>query len=178
MNPHFLDDSLTHYNAFKPIPNSISTDVNRLISLHLFHGNKFILVQKRPTNSRPLQSQINDFFSSILSSGNSNLERTFPSDTLSHQFIPIDQIHPSKSCSAGAIHNANNINRRLSEYSFVITIVDGYIYQVHFKRSHRNFYLSGTAPTNIAAGDFVKVQATTCISVPRSPVVNKGSENI
>lgn len=36
---------------------------------------------------------------------------------------------------------------------------DGYIYQVHFKRAHRNFLLSPAAPRNIQPGDFVKVEA-------------------
>jgi hypothetical protein len=30
---------------------------------------------------------------------------------------------------------------------------------VHFKRAHRNFVLSPTAPLNIVPGDFVKVEA-------------------
>lgn len=37
--------------------------------------------------------------------------------------------------------------------------VDGYIYQVQFKRAHRNFVLSPSAPTDILPGDFVKVEA-------------------
>lgn len=37
---------------------------------------------------------------------------------------------------------------------------DGYIYQVHFKRAHRNFLLSHSlSPRSIKAGDFVKVEA-------------------
>ena len=36
---------------------------------------------------------------------------------------------------------------------------DGCIYQVHFKRAHRNFLLGPSAPRNIVAGDFVKVEA-------------------
>eukprot|EP01038_Epipyxis_sp_PR26KG_P007544 gene7544-10279_t len=37
--------------------------------------------------------------------------------------------------------------------------VDGYIYQVQFKRAHRNFILAPSAPRNIIPGDFVKVEA-------------------
>eukprot|EP01034_Spumella_vulgaris_P023154 gene23154-29347_t len=37
--------------------------------------------------------------------------------------------------------------------------VDGYIYQVQFKRAHKNFILSPSAPRNIIPGDFVKVEA-------------------
>ena len=34
-----------------------------------------------------------------------------------------------------------------------------YTKQVHFKRAHRNFLLSPSAPRNILPGDFVKVEA-------------------
>jgi hypothetical protein len=40
-----------------------------------------------------------------------------------------------------------------------IESADGYIYQVHFKRAHRNFILSYMAPRSIKPGDFVKVEA-------------------
>lgn len=44
-------------------------------------------------------------------------------------------------------------NRRLEDP------IDGYIYQVQFKRAHKNFILSPSAPLNIIPGDFVKVEA-------------------
>lgn len=37
--------------------------------------------------------------------------------------------------------------------------VDGYIYQVQFKRAHKNFILAPSAPRSIIPGDFVKVEA-------------------
>mmetsp|Transcript_5899 Transcript_5899/g.5285 ORF Transcript_5899/g.5285 Transcript_5899/m.5285 type:complete len:213 (-) Transcript_5899:397-1035(-) len=37
--------------------------------------------------------------------------------------------------------------------------IDGFIYKVRFKRAHRNFVLSPTAPQNIQPGMFVKVEA-------------------
>eukprot|EP01035_Chromulina_nebulosa_P017322 gene17322-22863_t len=37
--------------------------------------------------------------------------------------------------------------------------IDGFIYKVRFKRAHRNFVLSPTAPRNIQPGMFVKVEA-------------------
>lgn len=36
---------------------------------------------------------------------------------------------------------------------------DGNVYQVHFKRAHRNFLLAPSAPRNLSPGDFVKVEA-------------------
>ena len=40
-----------------------------------------------------------------------------------------------------------------------MTPIDGYIYQVQFKRAHRNFVLAPSAPRDIIPGDFVKVEA-------------------
>jgi hypothetical protein len=37
--------------------------------------------------------------------------------------------------------------------------IDGYIYQVQFKRAHRHFVLAPSAPRDIIPGDFVKVEA-------------------
>ena len=37
--------------------------------------------------------------------------------------------------------------------------IDGYIYKIQFKRMHRYFDISDTAPRNIQVGDFVKVEA-------------------
>lgn len=36
---------------------------------------------------------------------------------------------------------------------------DGYVYQVQFKRAHRNFILGPTAPRDIKTGEYVKVEA-------------------
>jgi hypothetical protein len=36
---------------------------------------------------------------------------------------------------------------------------DGYIYQVQFKRAHRNYILAPSAPRDLLPGDFVKVEA-------------------
>lgn len=36
---------------------------------------------------------------------------------------------------------------------------DGYIYQVQFKRAHKNYILAPSAPRDILPGDFVKVEA-------------------
>jgi len=41
----------------------------------------------------------------------------------------------------------------------VIDPPDGFIYQIQFKRAHRNFVLSPSAPRDILPGDFVKVEA-------------------
>lgn len=41
--------------------------------------------------------------------------------------------------------------------------IDGYIYQVQFKRAHKNFILAPNASRNIMPGDFVKVRSCTFV---------------
>lgn len=50
-------------------------------------------------------------------------------------------------------HSKDKIRPRFDE------AVDGYIYIVRFKRAHKNYVLSPTAPKNVLPGMFVKVEA-------------------
>jgi len=54
--------------------------------------------------------------------------------------------------SSSGISRSPNMKR-------VVNPSDGFIYQVQFKRAHRNFVLAPSAPRDILPGDFVKVEA-------------------
>lgn len=80
-------------------------------------------------------------------------------------FIGHDSVRAPCDIDSARSLNQNTNNTLASNYSRspvgkkIPYPIDGYIYQVQFKRAHRNFVLSPSAPRDVLPGDFVKVEA-------------------
>jgi hypothetical protein len=145
VDPTFQQESSNYYSHFtgQPAPiSSISVDTSLSAGSHFSSSN-----YSTPVSAYSSYSQYHD------------VEKFSPRRRNSFVSNATTTTTSSSSSSSSNERKSSSFHKQQHQQQRSVLPPDGYIYQVQFKRAHRNYILAPSAPRDLLPGDFVKVEA-------------------